>query len=298
MREALKLAREAADQQTRVAKRGIWVSIGIGILAVAITVLLSLQPWASAARPRAKITGISALGTIVPTPVSVLAAPPRYPTGERADHCASWSRWLAANKAAQVGNPTISLTAPTQTAVTIKSVTSKLIRIFQPGALTQIACTPYGPPRDIVPPNGFLIGPLNHPERAGILIDKFSNEAPPHTLVRIPAGSTVEVELYVGAIKPHAIEAAHEPATCIEWQVRFHVLVGQRAETLTAGSRRKPLRNCGVSEDLASYDYDFRRHAWREVHLLERPGRRLTPTEVSQMFSPDASTGVPDPQTR
>jgi hypothetical protein len=192
---------------------------------------------------------------IVPKPISKVSAPPGYPRDQRDNHChAWWHDWFQTQLAAEDWEPTIEISAPANSAVTVDKATIQVFRSYEPQTLSMIRCVF----SEGGPAAGTLLFVDLHQPAAGpkVIADDGSVTALaiPNAVININPGHTEYI-----AVRPKGKHRMYD------WSVTLTLVVDQRRESRTFGSARHPLRSWLGDTPSAQYDYDVRANVWKLI---------------------------------
>jgi hypothetical protein len=187
-----------------------------------------------------------------PQPLRKLPRPPNYTAtgGSLAAHCSQWNAWLEANRASRAIPPTVALTAPSNTAVTIVSAVPHIVRAFVPSAATYVECDRGA--------GGFggtsLAFDLAHPARRPVVVtDTGRRFAMPDGVITVDAGRT-EYIAFDGAGPRYR---PGRQARLYEWYGELTIVVAQHQEIDRVGSASEPLVSWSGPPARTFYDFDF-----------------------------------------
>jgi hypothetical protein len=190
---------------------------------------------------------------VVPKAADQLDRPPSYPADQRSDHCALWwRRWLPTQQAALVGaDPLVEVRAPAQAPVTVTAARVEVFRSWRPPTQSLVECVTGAGPS----PGTLLNLDLVHPNaRPTIVADDGRDEplALPDAVIAVGRGRTEDI-----ALSPIGAQRFYE------WAVTLTLVVDQRSQTATFGSRARPFRSWLGPVPARAVNYDFRTRVWR-----------------------------------
>jgi hypothetical protein len=191
--------------------------------------------------------------TTVPLSVSALPAPPSYPSNDKENHCAQWRAWFERIGAEQAG-PLVQVSAPRSAPVSLVGVRTTVYRAYTPQAKTQVDCTLGAGPLG----GTYLERNLDRPVVPSLLATQFGAHklAMPPAVFRVGAGGSEDL----------AIQPAGRPGRFYDWRLTLDLVVDQRSQRFTFGSRAHPLRSyvprAPQADNIPSVDYNFGTRSW------------------------------------
>jgi hypothetical protein len=223
----------------------------LALIGVIVPVLIFWRPWSSAAAARVSLLPL-AHNAVVPAGIDSLRTPPAFPSGSADDHCAVWRDWFGEHGAAELSVPTIEISAPADAYVTVTSASVHVFRSYQPASLTSIMCL-----HGAGPSAGTLLNfDLDRPNATPTVVADDGSDHPlsfPTAVITIPRGQTQYV-----AVTPRG------SALMYEWSVDLHLVVDQREQAVSFGSRDH-LRSWLGPVPSQYFDYSPQTHSWEPV---------------------------------
>ncbi len=192
---------------------------------------------------------------VVPKSVGQLSQPPRYPVSDRGNQCHIWwQHWFDTQGAAEAQtNPTIEIRAPARAPVTVTAATIDVFRSYEPRYRLFINCVAGAGPS----PGTLLSVNLERPNARPTIVADDGRDQPlalPDAVISVERGRTEEV-----AVNPSGARRMYE------WGVTLTLVVDQRTQTVTFGSRQHPLRSWLGDIPHDSFDYDFESQSWKQL---------------------------------
>jgi hypothetical protein len=171
----------------------------------------------------------------------------------RGNHCAQWRAWFERIGAEQAG-PLVQVSAPRSAPVSLVAVRTTVYRAYKPHAKTRVDCTLGAGALG----GTYLEHNLDRPVAPSRLASQFGAHkfAMPPAVFRVGAGGSEDV----------AIQPAGRPGRFYDWGLTLDMVVDQRSQRFTFGSRAHPLRSyvprAPQADNIRSVDYNFGTRSW------------------------------------